>query len=248
MAGLSLGSKKREEAMTDRMRQVANIGKQGSFSGGDADDKHATVAAVIDPATGRVLSREAKRQEDQCDETMVFAGAEQMDIDAGKQMAKYIPAIGKCTRNDKTVAWRPRTPQPIVRVTSRLESYRSRLGRRGQCVVSVGLFVLLLVGIVGAICQAGKPDRERGVLHPPVGNRANRLSPPIPNSRSNVSPASFSVPATAPSSKIAADALVEGRLDEALNHYRVLNAYHPQEKPYALIVDILTESKNAGLR
>jgi hypothetical protein len=234
--------------MNDRGRHVANIGKQGLFGGSDEDDKHLTVAAVIDPTTGRVLSRGPKRQEDPCDETMVIAGADHRDIEAGKQMAEYIPAIGKCARNDKTVAWTRRTPQPLVRLTGRLESYRNRLGRRGQCVVSVGLFVLLLVGIVGATCQGGKPDRERGVLHPPAGNRAKSLFSPVPNSSSNVPAVSVAVPATAPSSKIAADALVEGRLDEALNHYRALNAFQPQEKPYALIVDILSESKKAGLR
>jgi hypothetical protein len=39
---------------------------------------------------------------------------------------------------------------------------------------------------------------------------------------------------------MAADALVEGRLDEALKRYGVLKAQHPEKQPYVLIVDILS--------
>ncbi|MCP4199422.1 MAG: hypothetical protein GY762_19930 [Proteobacteria bacterium] len=238
--------------MNESYEDAGNVGKQRVFGGSDDNDydhdNQLTVAAVIDPVSGMVLSRGGRRREDQSDETVVIAGADQAGVNGEKQMAAYIPGNGKCVAQDKTVIWTKKAPQSLVRVTGGLASYRSRLGKRGQLVVSVGFFILLLVGIVGTVCQAGKSDGDRGVLHPPAGNRAPSLSPPAPVSKSVVPAAPISTPVALPSSKIAADALVEGRLDEALNHYRALNAYYPQEKPYALIVDILAESQKGRLR
>lgn len=236
--------------MNESCEDAGNVGKQRVIGGSDDDDydNQLTVAAVIDPVSGMVLSRGTLRRDDQSDETVVIAGADQVGVNGEKQMAAYIPGNGKCAAKDKTVIWTKKAPQSLIRVTGRLVSYRNRLGKRGQLVVSVGFFILLLVGIVGTVCQAGKSGGDRSALHSPAGNRAPSLLPLTPLSKSVVPAAPISTPGAVPSSKIAADALVEGRLDEALNHYRALNAYYPREKPYALIVDILTESQKGGLR
>jgi hypothetical protein len=247
MAGLSLPAENTEEEMNDMGGDTCRLGPRKALPVHDETDSQRTVAALVDPATGMVLSRGVLGHEYQYDETVAISNPEPVGMNGGKQVVEFIPDNGRCGKRDQTVVWSTKAPLDPIRFVTKLVSYRNRLGKKGWVVVSVGLILLLITGMVGTICEAGKFDSERYTPtdaareEAPVSLRAPPASHPEVSDKSTPSPVSV------PSSKMAADALVEGRLDEALKRYHELKTHHPEKQPYALIVDILSASEKGRM-
>ncbi len=192
--------------------------------------------------TRRVSCRTGQRDH-QYDETVAVSSPAHRGISTDQQVVELVPLSGRCAGHDQTVVWSKPVSRHPIRIVARVASYRKRLGSKGSAVVWIGLVMLMIAGMIGTICQAGKSDRE-GVMPPVPVRKEAPVSAPVSPESSSVIAHDFTTAATpVPSSKMAADALVEGRLDEALQRYGELKARHPRNRSYALIVDILSASE-----
>ncbi|MCP4674920.1 MAG: hypothetical protein GY854_05310 [Deltaproteobacteria bacterium] len=172
--------------------------------------------------------------------------------------AEFLPPSGHRATGEVTLSWSP---------TNRFDvkALRPRLVSLGKAVLSRRVLVLLvaLTVIVGAVAmgfvgtQDAKESRDKGKTHPAAERIETVVSgegvPPTPDAaheemEDTDSLESEPVHAGSHTLKAAADALIDGQLDEALRIYRELEDRFPRDESYSLAVEILSRSRKERLK
>ncbi len=170
--------------------------------------------------------------------------------------AEFLPPSGHRATGEVTLSWSPQSRFDM-------KTLRPRLVSLGKAVSSRRLIVLLvtLAGMVGVVAmefartQNAKESHGRSEIHlAAAGSRAERVEPIADD---EVVPPALEAThketedtdhLSSHTLKAAADALIDGQLDEALQTYLSLKDRFPHNESYSLAVEILSRSREERLK
>ncbi len=159
--------------------------------------------------------------------------------------ALFVPLEGDTAEDENTVIWQPERKRPGGPLGLSLRHAVDRPGRRRVlCWCALFLSIGLVVWLIGPKANAGASAERH-----PSSQTASSVANEPPRPSSEPTPAGppptplIAVEAKGPTLSTAANALLSGRLDEALVLYRTLAERHPQDRSLAMVAEILAAAR-----
>jgi hypothetical protein len=193
-------------------------------------DPDATRVAAVDPRSGR----ETGSAPSDPDGTVI--GRRVSPEASRKVTAEFVPACGARATGEITSMWRPRHPARVLATTWIRAILAVPVRRRRTLLMASGIPLL---------CLAFWP--QPGPADPAETAQVVHSATPPAAPEVTVSDAGAGAEIGAPP-RDAADALVEGRLDDALQHYSSLARRYPEEPAYGAAARILSRLAQKGSR
>ncbi len=185
-------------------------------------------------------------------ETVVQSGLEiGLNQPTHRRSAEFIPKEGIRKTGELTMVWQESRAKDDLEKNGEKIGKMLRFGRGRLRFVLIGA-VLPLMSVVCVLLFGGESKSHRDGRAESAMHKENQTPPTTvvesPRREPLTVPQSGTTdPQTAPSRlRDAADALLEGRLDEALVHYRALAAASPEDPSFALAVKILVRGREGA--
>ncbi len=230
--------------------------KSGSCLADQVADDQLTRIVMVNPDTGEICPFEKGQDANNLEATLVRSGTKQEPSSGRGRSSEFIPFKGHVSTSEMTTLWSSPKRFDVVALFNRLSSSFRTMSTNQRFVVYFCAAVLLASGGGTAIGFAGSNNSAQKVTtelqsNPTTAKKKNpkHLSQLTnPGRQSNRERAPRFGSASGIRLKEAADALIEGRLDEALYLYQQLETAFPNDPSYPLAVHILLKSENGRSR